>query len=424
MRERTTLMDIPRPSQTKAKLRKRILITASAILGLIAATVAISQLKPADPSMDRSLVWIDTVKQGSMLRQVRGLGSLVPEDIRIVTARTAGRVDRIILRPGATVTPDSVILELINPDVLQAADDAESQLRAAESAYTNLKVRLESELLSMESTLARAKSDLETAKLQAEVYDELFKDGLVSRLDLRKAKVSAADAETRHEIEKKRYAFTQESLHLQLSVQQAEVDRQRSNARLRREESDALKVKAGMHGVLQTLALDVGQQFLAGGVLARVADPARLKAEIRIPETQAKDVQPGQLSEIDTRNGVVAGKVMRVDPSVQNGTVTVDISLTGTLPKGARPDLSVDGVIELERLENVVHVGRPAFGQERSTIGIFKLEEDGTHARRVQARLGRSSVNTVEILEGLVPGDRVILSDMSQWDANDRIRLN
>ncbi|MFA5264707.1 MAG: HlyD family efflux transporter periplasmic adaptor subunit [Opitutaceae bacterium] len=417
-------MDIPRPSQVKARLRKRIIIAALVVLGLAGVTFAVSRLKPAAPTVERSTVWIDTVKRGPMLRQVRGLGTLVPEDIRIVTARTSGRVERIILRPGAVVTPEAVILELNNPEVVQAAETAGSQLGATESEYTNTKINLESNLLSMEAELARAKSEYETSKLQAEVFEELFKDGLVSNLDRRKTNVAAADSETRYEIAKKRYAFTQESMKLQLSVKQAEVERQRANARLRREEFDALKVRAGMNGVLQTLGLDVGQQFAPGGVLARVADPNRLKAEVKIPETQAKDVQPGQFAQIDTRNGVVEGRVVRVDPSVQNGTVTIDITLTGPLPKGARPDLSVDGTVELERLDNVVYVGRPAFGQEKSTVNMFKLDADGAYADRTQVKIGRSSVNTVEILGGLQPGDRVILSDMSQQDANDRVKLN
>lgn len=417
-------MDIPRPSQAKAKLRKRIIIATGAVLGLAAITFGVSRLKPAAPRVDRSLVWIDTVKKGPMVRQVRGLGTLVPEDVRVVTARTEGRVERIVLRPGAAVTPGSVILELINPEVVQSADNAESQYRAAEAELTNLKIRLESDLLSMEASLARAKSDYETSKLQAEVDQDLFKDGLVSALELRKAKVAADDAGTRYEIEKKRYAFTKESNKLQLDVKLVDVERMKSLSILRRADCDALKVRAGMNGVLQTLALDVGQQFAPGGVLARVADPARLKAEIRIPETQAKDIQLGQLAQIDTRNGLVSGKVARVDPSVQNGTVTVDVTLTSELPKGARPDLSVDGTIELERLESVVFVGRPAFGQEHSVVGIFKLDAQGAYAERCQVRLGRSSVNTIEIVGGLVPGEQVILSDMSQWDSNDRIRLN
>lgn len=417
-------MDIPRPSQAKAKLRKRLIIGAIVVAVLGGLTFAISSLKPAAPTVDRSLVWIDTVKRGPLVRQVRGVGTLVPEDIRFLTARTAGHVERIVLRPGAAVKPDSVILVLSNPDVAQAADTAESQLHAAESEYTNLKISLESQLLSMEASLASAKSDDETSRLQAEVYSALFKEGLVSELELQKAKVTAEDAATRHQIEKKRYAFTQESMKLQLQIKTAEVERARSLAKLRREDMDALTVRAGMTGVLQTLSLEVGQQFSAGSVLAKVADPTRLKAEIRVAETQAKDIRLGQPAEIDTRNGLVPGRVSRVDPSVQNGTVTVDVALKGPLPDGARPDLSVDGTIELERLNDVVYVGRPAFGQENSTIGIFKLDPDGNYATRVQVKLGRSSVNTIEVLSGLQPGDRVILSDMSQWDSTGRVRLN
>jgi len=417
-------MDIPRPSQAKAKLRKRLFIGGAALLGLVAISIGFSRLRPAAPKIDRSLVWIDTVREGQMLRQVRGLGTLVPEDIRIVTARTAGRIDRIILRPGAVVAPDSVIVELVNPDVTQAADTADSQLHAAEAEYTNTKVRLESELLAMESTLAGAKSTYETSKLQAEVNDALFKDGLVSSLEMRKTRVAAEDAAARHEIEKKRYAFTAESMQLQLAVKQSEVDRTRAQARLRHEELEALHVRAGMRGVLQTLALEVGSQLGAGGVIARVADPALLKAEIRIPETQAKDVQLGQVAEIDTRNGVVKGRVSRIDPSVQNSTVTVDITFTEPLPKGAKPELSVDGTVELERLDKVIHVGRPAFAQERSTVGLFRVDADGSEAVRIPVQLGRCSVNTIEVVGGLKPGDRVILSDMSQWESADRVRLN
>ena len=416
-------MDIARPDVSRAKRRKRILYAGLAAGVLILVTVAISRLKPAAPSVDRNLVWVDTVKRGPMVRQVRGIGSLVPENIRVVTSRSAGRVDRIILRAGAPVTPESVIVELINPDVLQAAEAAASQLQAAEAEFTNLKIRLQSDLLSMESELARAKSDFETSKLQAEVTEELFKDGLVSGLERRRTQVAAEDAATRHEIEQKRYAFTRESLQLQLAVKQAEVDRQRAQTQLRREECDALKVRAGLTGVLQTMALEVGQQIANGGVLARVADPTSLKAEVRIAETQAKDILPGQIALIDTRNGVVAGRVSRIDPSVQNGTVTVDVALTGELPKGARPDLSVDGTIELERLPDVIYVGRPAFGQERSTVGVFKLVADDDTAHRTPVKFGRASVNTIEVLDGLQPGDRVILSDMSPYDSSDRVRL-
>ncbi len=416
-------MDIPRPNAAKEKRRKRIMIGGAVALALIGVTVLIARLKPAAPTVDRNLVWIGTVERGPMVRQVRGLGTLVPEEIRWIAARTEGRVDRIILRPGAPVTPDSVILVLANPAVTQAAIDAESQLKSSEADLENVKMQLQRGVLDAEAALASAKSEYETTRLQAEVNDELFKDGLVSSLEQRRSRVIADDAATRYGIEQKRFAFVKESTAPQLAVKEAEVDRVRAQAILRRDEADALQVRAGMTGVLQLLPVDVGQQVQPGGNLARVADPTKLKAEVRIAETQAKDIQIGQEASIDTRNGIVSGHVKRIDPSVQNGTVTVDVTLEGTLPKGARPDLSVDGTIELERLADVVFVGRPAFGQERSTVGIFKLDGDG-YAERTQVELGRSSVNNIEIVKGLKPGDRVILSDMSQWDANDRIRLN
>jgi HlyD family secretion protein len=417
-------MDIKRPDQTKAKRKKRILMGAGALVVVAGITVLLARLKPAAPTVERNLVWIQAVQRGPMLRQVRGLGTLTPEDIRWVAARTPGRVDKIILRPGAIVTPDSVILELANPDVQQGAIAADSQLQAAEAELVNLKVQLESGVLAAESTAAGAKADYEQSKLRAEVNQQLNSDGLLSDLELRLAKVTAEQAATRNNIEQKRFAFSKDSVTPQLAVKNAEVDRLRAQARLRHEELDALQVRAGMSGVLQLLPVDVGQQVQPGTNLARVANPTKLKAEVRIAETQAKDITIGQVAQIDTRNGIVEGHVVRVDPSVQNGTVTVDVTLTGELPRGARPDLSVDGTIELERLDNVVFVGRPAFGQEKSTVGIFKLDPDGVYATRTQVELGRSSVNTIEIVKGLQPGDRVILSDMSPWDSNERIKLN
>ncbi len=416
-------MDIPRPDQSKAKRKKRIIYGGVAAIALVGITVLLGRLKPAAPTVERNLVWVDTVKQGQMLRQVRGLGTLVPEEIRWIAARTQGRVDRIILRPGAEVTPDSVILILANPDVEQAAANADSQLGAAEAALANLRVQLERDVLAAEAAAANAKADFEQSRLRAEVNEQLFKDGLVSQLELRLSQVTAEQAATRHAIEQKRFAFAQESIKPQLAVQEAEVARLRSQARLRHDELDALQVRSSMTGVLSALPVEVGAQVQPGTNLARVADPTRLKAEIRIAETQAKDIAIGLPATIDTRNGVVPGHVARIDPSVQAGTVTVDVIIDGPLPRGSRPDLSVDGTIELERLDNVVNVGRPAFGQERSTVGIFRLDPDGSHATRTQVQLGRSSVNTIEIISGLQPGDRVILSDMSQWDSADRIKL-
>ncbi len=417
-------MDIPRPNAAKDKRRKRLIYGVVIAVALVGITVLLARLKPAAPTVERNLVWIDTVKRGPMVRQVRGLGTLVPEEIRWIAARTQGRVDKIVLRPGAVVEPGSLILVLANPDVESAAANADSQLRAAEAQLANLKTQLESTLLAAEATASRAKSTFETSKLQAQVREELFRDGLVSRLELTLAQATAEEARVSNEIEQKRFAFAKASIAPQLAVQQAEVDRLRSLAKLRAEELDALKVRSSMSGVLSALPVEVGAQVQPGSNLARVADPTKLKAEVRIAETQAKDIAIGQVASIDTRNGVVEGRVSRIDPAVQNGTVLVDVSLAGDLPKGARPDLSVDGTIELERLNDVIFVGRPAFGQERSTVGIFKLDPASNDAVRTQVQLGRSSVNTIEIVNGLQPGDRVILSDMSQWDANDRIRLN
>jgi HlyD family secretion protein len=417
-------MDIQRPSQAKAKLRKRIYIGSAVGLVLIAVTVLLARLKPAVPSVDRSLVWVDTVKRGPMVRQVHGPGTLVPVDIRWIAARTQGRVERIVLLPGAVVEPDSIIIVLSNPDVTQAAIDTESQLKAEEATYTNLKFTVQQAVLQQEGNAASAKAQFEEARLNAQVNDELFKDGLVSELTLRLSKVTAEQDSTMNAIAQKQFAFAQNSVAPQLAVEEAKVDQLRANARLKQAEADALNVRAGMSGILQVVPVEVGAQVTPGTNLARVADPSRLKAQIQIAETQAKDVQIGQSAEVDTRNGIATGKVARVDPSVQNGTVMVDVALPGELPKGARPDLSVDGVIELEHLDDVVFVGRPAFGQEHSTANIFRLDADGVYADRTQVELGRSSVNTIEIVKGLVPGDHVILSDMSQWDAHDRIKLN
>jgi HlyD family secretion protein len=417
-------MDIKRPDQTKAKRKKRIILVVIAVAVLGGITYGLARLKPAAPTVEKNLVWVDTVKRGPMVRQVRGLGTLTPEDISWIAARTQGRVDKIILRPGAAVKPDDIILKLTNPDVEQNAIAADSQLTAVEAEFVNLKVQLESTVLASESAAASAAADYEQAKLKADVNEQLFADGLISPLDRRLSIVTRDQFETRNKIEQKRYAFSKDSVAPQVAVKSAEVDRLRAQARLRHEELEALDVRAGMTGVLQLLPVEVGAQVQPGSNLARVADPTHLKAEVRIAETQAKDIKIGQLASIDTRNGLVEGRVARVDPSVQNGTVTVDVTLPGQLPEGARPDLSVDGTIELERLDNVVFVGRPAFGQEKSTVGIFKLDPEGIYATRTQVQLGRSSVNTVEIVQGLSPGERVILSDMSAYDSNERIRLN
>ncbi|HEV3410102.1 MAG TPA: efflux RND transporter periplasmic adaptor subunit, partial [Chthoniobacterales bacterium] len=387
-------------------------------------TVGLSRLKPAVPSIDRSTVWIDTVKRGPMVRQVRGLGTLVPEEIRWIAARTEARVDKIVVRPGARVEPDTVILELTSPEVEQAARDAESQYAAAEAELTTLRATLQRELLEQEASAARVQSEFQQAKMENETNDKLAKDGLVADLVHKTSKIKAEDLAARTQVEQKRYEFAKNNIEPQIAAKQAEVDQAKANAALRKEQMEQLKVRAGFTGVLQQLPVEVGQQVQPGTNLARVADPTKLKAEIKIAETQAKDIQIGLKASIDTRNGVVEGHVIRVDPAVEQGTVRVDCAIDGELPRGARPDLSVDGTIELERLDDVIYVGRPAFGQENNTVGIFKLVPGTNEAVRTPVQLGRSSVNTIEIRSGLQPGDQVILSDTSAMDAHDRIRLN
>jgi len=417
-------MDIPRPD-VAARKRKRRIITISAItLGVILTTIGLSRLKPAVPSIDRSTVWIDTVKRGPMVRQVRGLGTLVPEDIRWIAVNTEGRVEKIIIWPGTHVEPDSVILELSSPELEQAAHDAELQATAAEAELTTLRATLQRELLEQEATTAKAKSDYQQAKMERETNDQLAKNGLIAELQYKTSKVKEAELANRNEIEQKRLNFAHDSIDPQLASKQAAVDQAKQLAKLKADQVEALHVRAGMSGVLQQLPVQIGQRVIVGDNLARVADPTKLKAQVKIAETQAKDIQIDQKAVIDTRNGVVDGHVIRVDPAVEQGTVTVDVAIDGELPKGARPDLTVDGTIELERLNDVIYVGRPAFGQENNTVGVFKLVAGSNEAVRTPVKLGKSSVNTIEIVNGLQPGDQVILSDTSAWDSRERIRLN
>jgi HlyD family secretion protein len=420
----TSAMDVPRAGVAKQKRKKRIIMISSVVLGLIVATYALSRLKPAVPSVDRSTVWIDTVKRGPMVRQVRGLGTLVPEEIRWIAARTEARVDKIVVRPGAHVEPDTVLVELTSPEVEQAARDAESQYTAAEAELTTLRATLQRELLEQEANAARVHSEFQQAKMENETNDQLAKNGLVSDLVHKTSKIKAEDLGARDEIEQKRFNFARQNIEPQIAAKQAAVDQAKANAALKKDQMEQLKVRASFTGVLQQLPVEVGQRVTPGTNIARVADPTKLKAEIKIAETQAKDIQINQKASIDTRNGVVEGHVTRVDPAVEQGTVRVDVAMDGELPKGARPDLSVDGTIELERLDNVVYVGRPAFGQENNTVGIFKLVANTSEAVRTPVKLGRSSVNTIEIINGLEPGDQVILSDTSAMDAHERIRLN
>ena len=419
-------MDIQRPaSVARQKKLRQIGFAIAAVLAIGAVSVVLARLKPAAPTVERATVWVDTVKRGPMVRQVRGLGTLVPVDEarRWVPASTQGRVEKIILRPGVQVTPDTVVLELSDPQAQQALSDAEQQLRATEADYGSLKAQLDTENLNQRSAAAIVEADYLNARLEKEVNEGLAKDGLVSNLILRQSTVRADSLATRDKIEKERLKVNEASVLARLQAQQARIDQLRSLYALRRQQVDQLRVRAGMFGVLEQVPVEVGQQVAPGTNLVRVADPTRLKAELRIAETQARDLTIGQIAQVDTRNGIIPGKVIRIDPAAQNGTVTVDVALEGALPRGARPDLSVDGTIELERLDNVLYVGRPAFGQEQSTVGLFKLDKETGEANRAQVQLGRSSVNTIEILGGLAEGDEVVLSDMSAWDQFDRIRL-
>ncbi|HMD07608.1 MAG TPA: HlyD family efflux transporter periplasmic adaptor subunit [Candidatus Acidoferrum sp.] len=416
-------MDIQRPSNARAKKIRRIAYGTVALMLLGGVTYALSKLKPAAPSVDGGTVWSDTVKRGPMLREVRGLGTLVPEDIRWVAAQTDAHVDKWVLRPPAIVKPNSIIMELSDPTVQKDAVDAEYQLKGAEADYQNLRVQVNSDLMSQKATEASVRSDYEQAKIQHDTDVKLVKEGLTSVLIEQKSRVTEEQLKIRLELETERTKIASDSANAKLAAQQAKVEQMKALYGLKQSQVEALHVRAGIDGVLQLLPVDVGQHVTPGMNLARVADPKRLRAEVKIAETQAKDVVPGQKASIDTRNGIVNGHVSRVDPSVINGTVTVDVTIDDPLPPGARPDLSVDGTITLENLKDVLYVGRPVHGQSDSTIGLFKLTEDGSEATRVNVKLGRSSVNTIEILDGLKVGDKVILSDMSAWDAFDRIRL-
>jgi HlyD family secretion protein len=418
-------MDIARPNVARQKRRRQIIYIAVGIVALALVTMGLSRLKPAAPTVERSTVWVDTVKRGSVLRQVRGLGTLVPMEgsIQFLPAVTEGRVDKILQLPGAQVKADTILLELSNPQLTQEALDAEWKLKASEADYKNLQVQLASQVLAQKSLSAQAQSEYSQAKMQSDIDTELAKLGVISQLSEKVSNQKTAELSTRNDIEKQRLTNSSEVLIAQLQAKQAEVEEFRALAELKKSQLDRLRVRAGIDGVLQEQTLKIGQYVTPGTTLAKVVQPQRLKAELKIAETQAKDIQLGQPASVDTHNGVIPGHVLRIDPSVVNGTVSVDVALDSALPQGARPDLSVDGTIDLEKMQNVLYVGRPAFGQEQSTVGMFRLEPDGSNAVRAQVKLGRSSVNTVEILQGLKEGDQVILSDMSRWDNFDRVRL-
>jgi multidrug resistance efflux pump len=415
-------LDIPRVQRKKkARWVAGGVVAAAALVG----SVAITRLEPAAPTVERAGVWMDTVERGTFERQVRGPGTLVPEQIRYIPAVTAGRVERVLAQPGITVKPETELVELSNPDVQLKLMEAQRQVAGAEASLANLRAQLENQRLTQEASVATVQSEYNEAMRQVKANHEMQKRDLIADNDmtLKKSEDTAEELAARLEIEKKRLSFMEQSMKAQLASQLSEVERLKGLVNFQEGYVASMRVTAGTTGVLRELSLEEGQWVNPGDRLAVVVQPGRLKAELHIPETQAKDVVVGQRASIDTRNGLIPGRVVRIDPAVENGTVTVDVALTGALPRGARPDLSVDGTIEIERLSNVLYVGRPAYGQAESTVGLFRMEPDGEHARKVNVQLGRGSVNTIEVRGGLKEGDVVILSDMSAWDAADRVRL-
>jgi len=414
-------VDIPRAPAQRG--RKQLFYGGLGTAGIVLASLGLHSLKPAAPRVDRAAVWIDSVQRGPLVIEVRGPGTLVPEHIRYISAVTAGRVERRLAEPGEAVKPETVLLELSNPDVQLEALESERQLTVSRADQVNLRANLASQRLTQEAQVAAAKAAYLDAKRNAEAAESLVAKHLISANEASRSRDQVEDLSTRFQVEQERLGVMQQAADSQVLLQQAQVDRLRDVNQFQHGRVRSMVVMAGTAGILQELPLEVGQWAQSGATLARIVEPGKLKAVLRIPETQAKDVTIGQPAAIDTRNGIAPGKVSRIDPAVQNGTVTVDVSLQGELPRGARPDLSVDGTIQIERLNNVLHVGRPAFGQTGSSVGLFKLTPDGSEAIRATVRLGRTSVNTVEVLGGLQQGDKVIISDMSRWDGVDRVRV-
>ena len=417
-------MDFERKFAARRRRIRRTLYALGALSVLGTITLGLSRLERALPTVQQSAVWVDTVKRGQMIRQVRGPGTLVPEEILWIPAATQGRVKRILVQPGAMVQPTSVLLELSNPELELEALDAKLQLGAAEADYTDLEVRLASQLLEQKARAASVRAEYTQAKLRADAEQELAREGLISELTRKINSSMLEELASRYAIEQDRLEIGSGSTQAQLAAQRARIEQLRALYQLRQRQLHSLQVRAGTTGIVQEMLVEVGQQLAPGTNLARVANPEKLKARLRIPQTQVQDVRIGQKATIDTWNDLIAGRVTRIDPAVREGTVTVDVALEEGLPKGARPDLNVDGTIEIERLDDALYVGRPAYGQEDGTLGLFKLTEAGQVAVRVPVRFGRSSVHTIEIQEGLEAGDEVILSDMSAWDAFDRVQLN
>jgi HlyD family secretion protein len=416
-------MDIARPDLARKKRVRLIVFGAAIVVSVPALTIAVSRLKPAPPSVERSAVWVDTVRRGEMLRNVRGIGTLVPVDVRWIPAQSSARVEKIVLQSGVVVKPDSIILELSDLQLQLDALNAEYAYKAAQADLANLKVQLSNSLMGQMSTAADIESQYQQAKMQADVDKQLSEEGIQAALTAKKSAVGAEQLGIKEELVQEQLKIADDAAKAQIAAQEAHVEQQRVLYELKKRQLDALHVRAGLSGVLSAVSVEAGQQVTPGTNLVRVADPSHLKATVQIPETQAKDVAIGQKATIDTHNGIAEGHVTRVDAAVVNGTVAVDVSFDSALPAGARPDLSVDGTIEIERLPSVLYVGRPVQGQPNSKIGLFRVLNGGSEAIRVSVELGRTSVNSVEVRRGLEVGDQVILSDMSSWDAFDRIRL-
>ena len=413
-------MDVPRTPKPK---RGRYAVYGGAGAILLIATVAVTQLKPAAPSVARSTVIIDSVRRGDMVREVRGPGTLVPEQVRWISAVTSARVERIVAQPGQTVEPNTVLLEMSNPDVQIQALQAQQALSEAQSRLVDLRVQLEGSRLSQEGAVATARTVNVSAAQEKNAADTLLADRLISRFEYNNRKALAEESNTRLAVEEKRLQLMTRSVNTQLAVQERQIQRLQAIAAFQESRVQALVVRAGEHGVLQELSLQPGQWVNGGTPLAKVVQPGKLKAVLRIGETQARDVALGQTASIDTRNGIVTGHVSRMDPAAQGGTVTMDVSIDGPLPAGTRPDLNIDGTIQLERLRNILFTGRPAIADDNSLVSLFRLDPDVKSATRVAVRLGRVSANSVEIVQGLKAGDNVILSDMSLPDNTERIRI-
>jgi HlyD family secretion protein len=419
-------MDVPRTDARRKKLIRRITVVLVLAITIPAITIALAKLKPAAPGVEMSTLWPDTVKRGPMMRDVHGLGTLVPEETMLIPATTDGRVQRILIRPGTPVKASSVIMILTSQELETALISAEYALKAGEADYANLRVTLQKANLDMQATAAQVDADFNTAKLKADRDSALAKEGLYSEVDAKISAVTAEQLAGRSQLEKKRLSINSEAEEAQLAAQKVKVEQLREEYNLKKSQVSQLKVQAGFDGMLQQLPTPVeeGQKVLAGTPLGKVAQPTKLKAELKIAETQVKDIAIGQPAVVDTRNGLIEGHVSRIDPSILNGTVTVDVALTGPLPPSARPDLSVDGTIQLEKLNDVLYVGRPVFGQQDATVQLFKVEPDGKYANKIKVAFGKAAVNSIEIKDGLQVGDKVILSDMSAYDSYDRIRLN